>query len=66
MANSVGLALGKPIEISQESFKESYGTSETITSEFDNHPKSLNEAMGEKTLNLVANVKAVFELKPKK
>lgn len=74
MANSVGLGLGKPIEISQESFKEFYGNQNPSSGDLNLNsiantlvlPKSWNETISEKTITLVATIKAVFELKPKK
>lgn len=63
MAQSVGLVLGKPIEMSQESFRESYGGRHELNPDV---PRSLNEAIEQKTLTLIACVKCVFELKSPK
>lgn len=75
MANSVGLNLGKPIEINQESFKEFYGDQDVTAGSANTHilsdsnsvhTKSMTDAINEKTLTMIATIKAVFELKPKK
>lgn len=68
LASSVNLGLGKPIEITQESFREFSGqtdqTNETGTGE--QLPKSWNDLINEKTITMNATVNAVFELKSKK
>lgn len=57
IANSVGLQLGKPCEIFQESFKETYGEPIDIVD-----VKYLSNLINEKTIKVTCNVRVTFDL----
>lgn len=57
IAQSVGLQLGKPYEIYQESFKETYGEQIDIID-----VKYLSNLISEKTITVTCNVRVTFDL----
>lgn len=57
IAQSVGLQLGKPYEIYQESFKETYGEQIDIID-----VKYLSNLINEKTITVTCNVRVTFDL----
>lgn len=64
LAKSVGLNLGKPINIFEESCKEIEGTNNTSGSA--ESKKSINDLIEEKTITIIVNLNVTFELKATK
>ncbi|CAF1015181.1 unnamed protein product [Brachionus calyciflorus] len=57
IANSVSLQLGKPVEIYQESYKETWGEQVDLTDQ-----KSISDLISEKTIKITCNVRVTFDL----
>jgi hypothetical protein len=64
LAKSVGLNLGKPIQIYEESCKEIEGTNNASGS--TEIKRSLNDLIEEKTITVIVNLNVTFELKANK
>lgn len=64
IARSVGLGLGKPINIHEETSHVKEGIFPCSHNNTDER-KTLNELIDEKTVSVSTSIKVTFELKPK-
>ena len=65
LARTVGLSLDKPLNIIEDGLKELEGVQSADRQPDPNIPKTFQELINDKTVTVIVNITATFELKIK-